>query len=381
MHYEVKSSYMLLLFLIDCFGTIFFFWTKFFRVPLNPKKILVIRFDHAGDMLVTSPVFRAIKKTFPNSELSVLCRPFVKDLVITNKFVDKVHVLDVPWFKRETSVSWLDAFKFLLNLRKNRFDLVLELHGDPRNIFAAFITGGFRVGFGARGFGFLLNKTADFSANKQIVDKILDVIRVAGIKCNSRDDFSLNLFLTKDDEKSAQDSLKKNKIKQFILLHPCSGRTEKNWFVNSWAELCDELIKKYKLPIIITGYGDERIISQNIIAKLAQNSKKFVLDFCGQCDGLRILGALCKKSALIISTDTVVVHIAQAINKKNVTLYGSTDPLIWGYNTQNTAQIYKKLSDSCSSDCRKEIHRMNMMKEISVTDVLSAVDKLKLKFF
>src|SRR3989344_9534756 len=106
MHYLVKPLYLPFLFAIDLLGSICFFWTKLCRTPNSIKKILVIRLDHAGDMLMTTPVFRALKKEFPNAELCVLCRPFVKSLIENNKNVSQIFTLEVPWFKRNDSVSW-----------------------------------------------------------------------------------------------------------------------------------------------------------------------------------------------------------------------------------------------------------------------------------
>lgn len=369
MHYEVKPIYAFFLFVIDLVGSVFFFWTKFFRLPQSPKKILVIRLDHAGDMLITTPVFRALKTRFPGSELCVLCRPFVKELIETNKYVDNIFALEVPWFNRAASCGWLKTIIFLLNLRKQNFDITIELHADPRNIFAAFLVGGYRAGYAVRGFGFLLNKIVHFSAQKHIIEKNIDVVRAVGADTND----SLDLFLTASDKKSTDLLLTRNSIKKFILVHPVPGRVEKQWSAVLWAELCEKLIAKYKLPIIISGAGKETGVAQDIISRLSGSAKKHVVDFCGQINGLRVLGALCAKSQFIISTDTVVVHIARALNKKCVALYGPTDPKIWGYEDKFSTSVYKILSDSCSADCRKESHRLQMMNEISVDDVLSAL--------
>ena len=217
-----------------------------------------------------------------------------------------------------------------------------------------------------------MNRIGDFYAGRQGVGRTFDVARAVGVQCDEHPE----LFLTKNDKSCANALLKKNKIKDFILVHPVSGRAEKQWFVDLWARLCGELIEKYGLPVVITGAGSESFVSQSIINRLSQSHKKFVFDFCGRLDGLRVLGALCEKSRLIVSTDTVVVHMARAFNKKCVVLYGATDPLIWGYDCRNFVSVYKKLSDSCGVDCRKESHRMSMMKEITVDDVLSAVERL-----
>jgi len=373
MHYLVKPLYLPFLFAIDLLGSICFFWTKLCRTPNSIKKILVIRLDHAGDMLMTTPVFRALKKEFPNAELCVLCRPFVKSLIENNKNVSQIFTLEVPWFKRNDSVSWCQTIKFLLNLRKQRFDFVFELHADPRNIFAVFLVGGYRVGYSVRGFGFLLNKIANYSAQKKhVIGRNLDVVRSIGADADS----SLDFFLTVQDKNNICKLLATHKVEKYILIHPFAGRPEKLWSLDSWAKLCSDLIKKYRTKIIFSGSSGDYEACESIKNLISERYKSFVLNFCGLLGDFKALGALIDKSKIVVSTDTVSVHLAHALNKKLVSLFGATDPAVWGYSSKKEISLYIKLADSCSADCRNEAHRMKMIGQISVNDVLSAVEKL-----
>jgi len=222
MHYEASYFFKPFLFIIDVIGSLFFFWIKFYQMPSNPRKILVIRLDHAGDLLMTVPVLRALRARFPMAELSLLCRPFVKEIIDTNPAIDSIFVFEPPWFRRGKSAGWLKAFSFFWSLRKQKFDVVVELHADPRNILAAFLAGGFRLGYAVRGFGFLLNKTVKYSLEKKhMIERNLDVVRSIGADAAS----NLELFLKKKYIMSVKKELAEYGIKSFVLLYAIKENT------------------------------------------------------------------------------------------------------------------------------------------------------------
>ena len=350
-----------------------FFWTKLFPLPRNPKNILVIRLDHAGDMVMALPVFASLRSCFPETQISVLCRSFLKDFVGCDKNVDAVFAADVPWFCRESSDGWLKTLKLLWSLRK-KFDLVIELHSDPRNIIAAFLIGGFRIGYGVRGFGFLLNKVVKF--NSHPVHMIKQNLRVIeSLDCRLND--SVLLPSLDGAGEKIKEFLKKQSIKRYVVVHPVAARNEKLWLNDRWATFVDTIINQYHLPVLLTGAVVEWNLVEDIRNRVSDNNKKFVVNACTVCDNLLDLVFVVKNSTIVISVDTVAVHFAHALKVPVVGLYGSTNPVVWGYDDKKSISVYKIFNDKCGVDCRKEAHRMRMMKEISVGDVLSAVKKLQ----
>lgn len=374
MRYCVKPIYTPFLFLIDCVGGLLFFWTKLFRMPTNPKKILVIRLDHAGDMVMTTPVFRALKKRFPKAKVCVLCRPFVADVIETNKNVDVVYTLEPPWFKRGKSFGWWQTVCFLAGLRKEEFDLVFEFHGDPRNIFAAFLIGGYSIGYSVRGFGFLLNKIVFWrDGQMHMIERYVDGVRTVGADAGVK----LDLKITGDDVWFAKEVCGKRKLKNFVVVYIGAGRPEKYWVVDRWAELCERIVEMDKtVKMVIAGFDTDIQVGDCIISKISPKVRNNVVGMCGEFHGFRKLAAFLTKARLVISTDTVAVHLAQALQVSCIGLYGPTNPEIWGYSGGRSVSVYKRLNDNCRVDCRKEVHRMDMMSKITVDDVLFAVSKL-----
>ena len=141
MEYNVDNKYKPFLYLIDSIGKVIFFWTKFrkFRKG-NVKKILVIRLNEIGDLVLTTPVFKNLKVAFPKAQLHVLTKPKIDQILNGNKNIDKILNLNPKWLSRGGKASWGEAVIFARTLRRERYDLVVELHAHPINIvLAAFL--------------------------------------------------------------------------------------------------------------------------------------------------------------------------------------------------------------------------------------------------
>jgi len=362
--YKVKKIYKPFLFLIDLVGYLLFFWIRFKKLKESKiKRILVIRLDHIGDVLLTTPTFKALRNKFPKARIDVLVRPFTKELLIENKNVDKIISLNPPWFARE-KISFLNLLKFLKN-NFRRYDLVIELHADPRNIILASFVGKYRIGYGIRGFSFLLNKVVHYDNKiKHMIDRNLDVVRAIGADTENKE---LELNLSEKESNFADEIFKKYKIKSAIVINPGTGRIHKYWFNDRWANVADRLIEKYKTKIILTG-NKQDMKDCDEVYRLIKNRKE-TINLCGKTN-LRQLAAIIKKCALFLGPDTGPMHIARAVKTPLIGLFGPVNPAEWGYSEEK----YKYLNKTI---CKKiGTANCECMKKITVEDVLREVSKI-----
>ena len=123
--------------------------------PAAVRSILVIRLYFIGDVLLSTPVFAALKDAFPGASLTVLVKKRATDVLRNNPNVNRVLEYDaVP---RYHSPVWQG--RLAATLRRERFDLVVDLTGDLRSSWLVFAADpGFRVGFNHAGLGFLLDR-------------------------------------------------------------------------------------------------------------------------------------------------------------------------------------------------------------------------------
>jgi len=99
------------------------------------KKILLVRTDRMGDVVVTTPVFPAIKKKFPHSHLAILVSKENEDLVRGNSYLDEVICYD----KLGAEKSWWGVLRFIFYLQKKHFDVAIHLHPRARTYLTSYL--------------------------------------------------------------------------------------------------------------------------------------------------------------------------------------------------------------------------------------------------
>ncbi|PIY60413.1 hypothetical protein COY95_01905, partial [Candidatus Woesearchaeota archaeon CG_4_10_14_0_8_um_filter_47_5] len=188
MFYKVRFPFWLMLFLIDLCGYILFSPLLLYNTLFNGeikkdevKKILVIRLDHIGDMILATPVFKNLKENF-NAEVHVLCREMTVEVIKNNPHIDRIITFNSPWFSRGDSAPLSAFMRTVTLLRSEHYDICFELHTDPRNIVLAWLSGAQkRIGYPVRGFGFLFTHRIPFDVGtKHIVYQNLNLLRKIG---------------------------------------------------------------------------------------------------------------------------------------------------------------------------------------------------------
>jgi len=134
-------------------------------------KIVVWQTAFLGDLILSTPLFHSIKNIFPDSYLGVITKPFGKDVLKNNPYVDRVILYD------KKKISNLQLIK---NLRSEKFDIGISPHRSHRASYSLFLSGiSFRVGFDRAGFSFLYTKTVPhrFDGTHEI-DRNLSLLKV-----------------------------------------------------------------------------------------------------------------------------------------------------------------------------------------------------------
>lgn len=370
--YKVDWKFKPFIYLIDLLG--YALIKPFLRkeLPKNIKKILIIRIDEIGDAILTTPVFRALKIKFPQAEISTLIKPLTKPVYENNPNIDKIittHSWLNTWSGKKASIR--DFIKLIKNLKKENFDLTLELHTDPRNILLASLTSKFTIGCTHRGLGFLLNKKIS-SSNKHIIAQCLDIARIVG----AVDSPDLELQLTKEAVKSIRKKLKNHGFKltkpqKLICINPGAGRKNKLWFNHYWADLIQAILKKRNTYVVLTGTQNESKNIEEILNLITNKSR--IINLCNQTS-LQELFALVFHSSLVIAPDSTIIHASKALSVPSIGLYGPTDPFIWGYNEKMHKSIFRKLDCSFCDKATCKFNISKCMEYISPKDVLREIE-------
>lgn len=309
--------------LIDAIGYVLFVLLRFRKLG-EPKRILLIRLEHVGDVVLTTPAFRALRKRYPKARIDVLCRDFTAPLLEKNKNVSTVINWNAPWLSNIGKKESLFSVRKVINkLRKNKYDLAIDFHGDVRNILLATAVARYRIGFCCRGFGFLLNKRVPYETSHAI-DRALALAQAAGAAVGSRE---TELAVSAADQKFAQKLLGHDT--RWVCIAPGSGRIEKNWLNERWAEVADELIEKKNMFIVFTGSPGEKVMVDDIVLRM-RNSQK-ALNLCGKTN-LTQLAAVVQRCLLVLSPDSGTMHLARAMKTPLIGLFTKENAKEWGYN-------------------------------------------------
>lgn len=261
-----------------------------------------------------------MRRAFPGSEIVLIVRPSSSAIVEGNPSIDSIIKLDCD----SDLDSAVKRLKFIRSLAGSKFDMAVIFNPSKFFNIAAFLAGiPVRVGYD-RKLGFLLTHALEdkkYLCRKHEVDYNLDLVRTVGAEAADK---RLYFSLSEADEIGVQRMLAQNGIisgTAIVAVHPATSNPEKLWPIEKFAGICDRIIEKIGAKIIIVGGGEEGYIAGQVKAKMRNPP----LDLTGRLS-LKELGALLKRSSLLISCDSGPVHVASAVGTPVVALFGESRP-------------------------------------------------------
>jgi lipopolysaccharide heptosyltransferase II len=354
------------------------------------KKFLIINPFGIGDVLFTTPVIKAIKNVYPDSHISYWCNERVSAILKGDSNINSIFALSRGDLKKLYNDSWTKGtkkfFGLLAGIKKGRFDTVIDFSLDCRYGLACKVLGiKKRIGFNYKKRGrFLSDKiNIDGYKGKHVVEYYLDLLKLIGIKA---EDENLYLAVPQDNQAKAQFKLARLGIKQGDLLVGISAgggaswgkeASYKHWPALKYAQLADKIIYGYKAKVVFLGDDSERAIA-DIITSAMKNKP---IDWVGKTT-LDEFAAAISCLDILITNDGGPLHIAVALGKKTLSIFGPVDDKVYGpYPAgQKHVVIKKELScrpcynnfrfQGCSREARECINN------ISVEDVLAKATAL-----
>lgn len=284
------------------------------------KRILIIRLDKIGDVLLSTPVIKAVRDAYPASYIAFMVQPYARDIVKGNPYLNEVIVYD----KSGDEKSFIGNLRFLSRLRRDRFDLAIILHPNNRSHMLAFLAGiPVRIGYD-RKLGILLTKRIPHTKQlglKHERDYALDVVRYLGIEPKDK---ALYMPIDDNSEGKIKHLLGQNGIKEsdlIIAVNPGASCPSKKWPLENYIKAVDELAAKYGAKIIIISGKKEKTLGD----RLAESLKAKAINLAGRTT-VSDLASVLKRSRILISNDSGPVHIACAVGTPVIAIFGRSDP-------------------------------------------------------
>jgi lipopolysaccharide heptosyltransferase II len=336
-------------------------------------RILIVRTDRIGDVLLSTPVIKAVRDAYPHSFIAMMVRPYAKDIVNENPFLNEVIIYD----KYGRHRSFLSSLKFAFGLRKKKFDLAIILHPTNRTHLITWLAGiSTRIGFDKK-LPFLLTKTVAHTKHLGLMHEIdygFELLKEIGIEAKNR---TLFMPIKENDLKWVENLFKERKIsenKPIFCLHPGASCISKKWPARNFARLIDELKEQFEAQIIIFVGRQDRQVANNVY-RLAKNKPHCMLEGVP----LGKIAALLKKSNLLISNDSGPVHISCAVGTPVVAIFGRNQPGLspkrWGPIGRKDIVLHKDVGCvvCLAHNCQRDFE---CLKAIKTEDVLDAVREI-----
>lgn len=322
-------------------------------LPSQLKKILVVRqHNQFGDLLASIPLFRAIKEKLPGSELTVILSPENYYAVEKNSLIDRSFIYDKS---NLFSVKYLKNFKKIL---RDDYDLVIVpvtvSISKSSCIIAGLAKGKFKIGplslDGKQNeFAFIFNKKVqmDWRINpkRHVADFGLDIIRSSGF---DTDNLSSQVDFDEQDLKIVSKYISEEKLK--VGCHIGAGKPPNRWNLGNWEKLIKKISNNLEAHFYFTGSrADIELIEE--LTKKINVSYSLIIN-----KSIPELAAAISKMDLFITNDTGVMHVAGAVDVKQISIFGPTNPENWKPLGKNKYAL--KNSDDINSVTEEQVYSL-----------------------
>ncbi len=285
------------------------------RVQSPQRKILIIQWAKLGDLVCTTPMFRAIKTAHSDWTVHVLCRARCGDVLQGNPFVDRV-----------IAHSGMRG-ELVRHVRRERYDVVINAMPDAFTALLGILcaapvrinTFSFARGLLVRWSTLFNTVNAPYRIHTSTFDHYLFLVRQLGIPAIP---YQLDFYPSAEDTAGAKQWMEHRGLarKSFVIFNVTAGNTVKEWPAEKFAELADLVIERHGFSVVLSTLDRQRI---ERIRGLSKHSEK-LLDASSLTLGQ--LGALCTQSAAFVAVDTGPMYVAYAVGAPLVVLIGGSDP-------------------------------------------------------
>lgn len=285
------------------------------------ERLLVVLPTWFGDILMATPTLRALKRLWPDTNLSVLVRENLTELVEGLPCIDEV----VPMMKKGKGAS---AFRLANRLGKLKYDTAILLPNSFRSAALVSMAGiPRRIGYERDGRGVLLtDKLIPRREGRQFLpvptlDYYLSIVHYLGGEAYDGDQL-MEVATRPEDDKRAASLLAGAKGRPVVLLNPGAQKEFKRWPAERFAQLAARCSNELGCAVAVTGSPDER----DVLARVTGAATTTIIDLPKAGMNVRLLKSVTKQCALMVTNDTGPRHLAAACDTPLVTLFGPTTP-------------------------------------------------------
>lgn len=309
----------------------------------HPKRILVIRLDLIGDLVLSLTVVRALKRTYPGAEIDLLATPASARVALHDPNLSEIITYDPNIWRRPKALvqlkNWREARKLALRMRSRHYDLTVSIYANWAAVLAVLSGAKRRVGYGPEGYpGFMTDPVPGGIPgrwrhyapldNKHEVDYCLELAKAAGATLTPEDRIP-HLYVDKQSQLEIEQMLHDAGVQpdeQVIVCHVSSNNGQsKRWPIPYWATLIDRLVREEHAQVVLTGASSDLPIIEGVTRRMQERAINLAAK-----TSLTQLAALLQRADLVISGDSGPMHMAVAVDAPLIAIHGPTNPSLGG---------------------------------------------------
>ena len=331
-----------------------------------PIKVLFIRIDRIGDMVLSTPVVRAFKKSYPRSQISVLASAANYAIIENNPHIEKMYQFPKP-------NSLLGRIKLVRKLRRKNYDIVFDLHADYQlatAMIALLVGKKRRFGFKSAGRENLYTDSVGVSPDLDFIDLTGSLLTELAVHQNNK---KTEIFISLVEKKKAATWLRSNFKRQRPVLgiHPGAFYDTQKWPEFYHAELIKKLYETGKFNLLLTGSNGDFPAIERIISKCGCEIKTNI------SNDLREFAGLLKQMEMLICNNSGPLHMAGACEIRTISFMGPSNVKLWKPSGDKNV-VLRRDELPCigcnSSKCLIGTHAC--MRLISPNDVFEIIEKI-----
>ncbi len=336
--------------------------------------ILISRLRFMGDIILTTPLIRAIGEAWPETRQHYLAETPYHVLLENNPFLQEIVPFDFKKIQKLNHWQQIKAqSRFLYELRQRHFDLAIDLFGNPRSALQTWFTGArYQIGGNFRGRGRLYNIRLNYEGLKlNAIQFHLQVLKPLGISPPEMPRTEMFTTIAEDQQAIQLLTAAGIDINQPIIgIHPGATWPAKMWLLDGFIQLIRKIQQWGRPQIVLTSGQSEAERLGSILAALDMPV------FAPPVLALRELAALLKQFSLYISNDCGPMHLAVAVKTKTLGIFGPGEPDIWFPYLAEDGRRYIHKKMHCWPCHRDFCERLDCMKAITADEVFQTAQEM-----
>ena len=336
------------------------------------KRILIVRTDRVGDVVMTTPMIREIKKKFPDSFLVTLTQPNTANIFTNNPYLDEIITDDL---RKET------FWNVVKQLRKRDFTHGLLVYPTERAAYQMMLAGiKTRVSEGHKLYEVITGMRSvdrhNYIPLKHEADFCMDTARKIGVKT---DNIDLEIYVTDEEKRDAYEFLKRYRVEESdfkMILHTGNLGSSPNWSEGKYFILLKEILALEipNLKILLTAVE----MSDNFLKDAEALGDNRIIDISNKLIGLRQFIKIISVMDLFVCNSTGPLHMADALNRKCIGINchrAMNSVKYWGILNRRSINI-EVTEDYCNKNCSSDKTICCFENGISVQQVINGIKTL-----